>query len=192
MKFRRGRVLWIGVGGAMLSVGILLFSCGPTSPGKSSPLLSEMVITNQISGWAPVGNPINFVESTIINVVDGGSTGYCGTCSLSTLKAGFQQIMSKSQSADLLKLLVIDYGTTANAAAEFDKKVQGSSWTTENSLSPYSASELFYTSNSDGINLRSHFNNFYVEFQFTAYDSGAQSVPDASAFINYLHSKIVQ
>jgi hypothetical protein len=100
--------------------------------------------------------------------------------------------MSKAQSTARLKMIIIDYGTTANAKAEFDNMVQGSSWTTENSLSPYSASELFYTSNSDGINLRSHFNNFYVEFQFTAYDSSAQTVPDASVFINYLHSKIIQ
>jgi hypothetical protein len=154
--------------------------------------LSDLVITNQLSGWAAMGDPANFVDSTIFNLVDGGSSTYCGTCSHSTLKAGFQQIMTKSQSTNHLKMIVIDYGTTANASEEFDIMVQGSSWTTENTLSPYSASELFYTSNSDGINLRAHFNNFFVEFQFTAYDSSAQAVPDASAFINYLHSKTVQ
>jgi hypothetical protein len=192
MKFIPERSLRIGVRGAMLFVGILALSCGPTNPGKSTPLLSDLVITNQLSGWAAMGDPANFVDSTITNLVNGGSSTYCGTCSHSTLKAGFQQIMSKSQSTNHLKMIVIDYGTTANASEEFDIMVQGSSWTTENTLSPYSASELFYTSNSDGINLRAHFNNFFVEFQFTAYDSSAQAVPDASAFINYLHSKTVQ
>jgi hypothetical protein len=192
MKFNSERVRSIVMSGTMGSAVIFLFSCGPTSPGKSAAVLSDMVITNQISGWAPVGNPVNFFDSTIFNLVDGGSNTYCGTCSHSTLKAGFQEMMSKSQSADNLRMFVIDYGTVANAQSEFDIMVQGSSWTTENSLPPYSASELFYTSNSDGINLRSHFNNLYIEFQLTGYDSSAQAVPDASAFINFLYSKIVQ
>jgi hypothetical protein len=179
----------------LLFTSLSIFSCTNTAtspqPGTNI-ILADLHITTQIPGWTAAGNPVNFVDSTITNFVDGGSSTYCGTCSHSTLKAGFQQIMSKSQSAYYLKLFVIDYGTAANAAAEFDKMVQGSSWTTENSLSPYSISDLFYTNNSDGINLRSHFKNFFVEFQFTAYDSSAQAVPDASAFLNYLHSKIVQ
>jgi hypothetical protein len=192
-KFQRQHI-GVSIFGFLIA-GLYVFSCTNT-PTNLEPVanitLADLHVTTQVTGWTAVGNPVNFVDSTITNLVDGGSSTYCGVCSHSTLKAGFQQIMSKYQSVDHIKLFVIDYGTASNATAEFDKMVQGSSWTTENALSPYSVSELFYTSNSDGINLRSHFKNFYVEFQFTAYDSSAQAVPDASNFINYLHSKIVQ
>jgi hypothetical protein len=70
--------------------------------------------------------------------------------------------------------------------------VQGSSWTTENALSPYSVTDVFYTSNSDGVNAHAHFKNFYIELQLTAFGSSSEAVPDAKLYIDYFHSKIGQ
>ena len=191
MKFSPAKVLSIGAAGAMCFLAVFLFSCGPTSPTKNTPL-NDLVISNQINGWVADSAVGYFVDSTIANFVDGGSSTYCGTCSKSTLKEGFQLLMSKSQSVDKLKMLIIDYGTSVNAKAEFDKKVQASSWTTENALSPFAITDVFFTNNSDGVHANGHFNNFFIELVFSAYGSSSESEPDASTFINYFHSKIVK
>ncbi|HUI91844.1 MAG TPA: hypothetical protein VLX68_06300 [Chitinivibrionales bacterium] len=194
MKRRLLKGLFLALFGTTCFLGLNFSLCGPTSPGTTSVPLSSLIITNQIAGWVS-DSMDNFVDTSIYNYVDGGSSTYCGTCLNSTLKEGFQRFMFKAMSATdtgRVKMLVIEYGTAANSQTIFAGKVQGSSWEPESALAPYLISDAFYTNNGSSIYAYGHFSNFYIEMQFTKYTSSGLALPDASAFMNYFHSIIVQ
>jgi hypothetical protein len=181
--------------GAICSVGVMSLTCGgPTAPKTSGVTLSSLVITNQISGWKS-DSLSYFVDSSIYNFVDGGSSTYCGTCSLSTLKAGFLSFLYKVPApadTERLKMFVIQYATSADVQAIFSGDSIGSSFMPESALAPYSISEVLYTNNGSEIHAYGHFNNFFVELKLTGYATSGLALPDASTFMNYFHSKIVQ
>ncbi len=196
MKLGVVRSISFGVIGTASILGMCFFSCGgPTAPSNPGVSLSSLVVTNQISGWAPTGNPVYFVDTSIYNLVDGGSSTYCGTCTNDTLKEGFLSYMSKvpqGTDTEQLKMFVVQYTTSAAVAKIFSGDSLGSSFEAESALAPYSISQVLYTNNGSTIHAYGHFNNFLVELFFTQYPSGTVAVSDASAFMNYFHSKIGQ
>jgi hypothetical protein len=183
--------------GAICCAGVIALTCGgPTATKSTTPTISldSLVITNQVAGWVS-DSMDNFVDSSIFNYVDGGSSTYCGTCIKSTLKEGFQRFMFKALSAtdtERVQMLVIEYGTSANVQTIFAGMVQGSSWEPESALAPYSISDAFYTNNGSVFHAYGHFSNLFIEMQFKDYTPSGLALSDASAFMNYFHSKIVQ
>ena len=123
MKLGVVRSISFGVIGTASILGMCFFSCGgPTAPSNPGVSLSSLVVTNQISGWAPTGNPVYFVDTSIYNLVDGGSSTYCGTCTNDTLKEGFLSYMSKvpqGTDTEQLKMFVVQYTTSAAVAKIF-------------------------------------------------------------------------
>jgi hypothetical protein len=183
--------------GAICGVGVVALTCGgPTAPAKSGPPLDSLVVTNQISGWSPADTGISyFNDNTIYNLVDGGNSTYCGTCTNDTLIEGYRTYMSKvpqGTDTEQLKMFVVQYANPAFVQMIFAGDSVGSSFEPESALAPYSISEVFYTNNGSTIHAFGHFNNFLVELNFTQYASGAAAVSDASTFMNYFHSKIGQ
>jgi len=102
--------------------------------------------------------------------------------------------MTKVQGTDTeqLKMFVIQYANLSFLQSIFAGDSLGVSFDTEFAVTPYAVSTAFYVNNGSSIHAYAHFNNFLVELLFTGYTTSSLAIPDASTFMNYFHSKIVQ
>jgi hypothetical protein len=188
--------------GFVCFVGVMDLSCGPTSPATPSTPLSDLMITdNQFTGWRTdtvlvegvyYTGATPFVDSTIHDFVDGGSSDYCGTCNgHGNMKAGIATYIKYPDSGYKLFGLVIDYGTASAANAEFKVWVNKKAPQTPVSIPPFLITTAVAYEANGGAYVYAHFSNYFIEMQLSNYNGMTDlAVADANTFLTYFQSKI--
>jgi|WetSurMetagenome_2_1015567.scaffolds.fasta_scaffold00056_40 hypothetical protein len=185
---------WI-LGGVLCCVGVgIIAMCSPTSPSTPTKL-DDLIVTNQIQGWSvdsTVADTVTHVTDDNINLfVDGGKIDYCGECNGSgPMKSGIVTFL-KTAVGYGVEVFVLDYGTTADATAEFNVWAGKYSAASLETISPFANTTAIGHASNGAITAFAHFGKFYLELRFSNYNGEtAIAVADASTFLSYYNSKI--
>ncbi len=187
-----GKKVCSGFAFVCLFLSVFFYACGPSTTAGNTPTvtLSDLAITTQIAGWAPLDTTAYFVDSTMINFVNGGNVSYCGACNgNSVLKAGICTKLATGQN-NKAKIFVMDYGTSANAITEFNARVNSQLKSSVVPIGSFSQTVAVGSTVGGGLYTFCCMKNFYIESQLSNYDSTAVAQRDANVFLTYYQSKI--
>lgn len=166
---------------------ILFMSCklvedsGESSQGVNALRLSS----GDISPWAEdnSGGFITFTASNMQKLVNGGAPQYVEK----GLVAGFEQRMSNGSKT--AKLLILDFGTEANAVSMYTKTDNENSDKTASGTYPQTVAQLDNSAMS-GVTAIAHFGKYYMELAFTNYSDKSESRTTANSFVEVFEAKI--
>ncbi len=197
MNFGSVKVITGVAVGAFCCAGIIVLSCGgPTAPsGSTTTPLTNLVVTSQVPGWvldsAWNDSAMPFTDATATNFVDGGCIDYCGPCNgADALKNGIATYFKSTQGGHKMEAFVLDYGTSSAAKTEFNVWVSKDSAVAKETIPPFATTTAIGYVAGGGMTVFANISNFFIQMQFTDYDSSSQAVPDAAAFLNYYKPKI--
>ncbi len=154
--------------------------------GESSQGVNALrLASGDISSWAEdqSGGFISFTASNMQQLVNGGAPQYVEK----GLVAGFEQRMSNGSKA--VKLLILDFGTEANAVAMYTKKDSENSDKSDVGTYPQSVAQLD-NSAMDGVTAIAHFGKYFMELAFTGYTDKSESRATAKSFVEVFEVNI--
>jgi hypothetical protein len=156
------------------------------------------ILNTDVSGWSQnTSDPKNglFDASSLFTPLDGGAPNY-------TTIAGFSEALLEamtgptpngSSTAEVLYVTAGDYTSAANATTEFDFIKTQPSWSANSvSLTPDYADTIASgtSSNSDQISVCFHFNQFFIQLDFSGFPNLTTAKNTAISFIGLFEAKI--
>jgi hypothetical protein len=155
----------------------------PLDESPTPPLEQLSIGTTDISNWQPQASMTVYVGTDLYNFNDGGATKYLDK---KCLKTGVQTF---EQNSEIVKTMVMDFGTNENATAMYtEEQLDNAGSTLKDPVFPDSTA--FFTSNLGGGTTYAHFDNFYIEIAVAGFSDQSLAMNTADMFLGLYEKKI--
>jgi hypothetical protein len=163
----------------ILIIGILFAAC-TNSPEQSTPAtLSDLHSAAPASGWVESqGGYVEFADTGVFTIL------YDSIYLVNNaIKGGFRTTYINAAETAMVAVLIIDYGTAANAAAVWDTLKRSRADNNHPVDLPHFLTSAKGSQSYNGLVVYACFGRFYFELTFNNYPDPARAISDAEAFL---------